>query len=146
MYSLDKLNRYKEILFRFMRFSAVGAMNTAIDIGIFVLLTGSGIHYLLSHCISYSVGMVNSYLLNKMWTFRRKGGAEWKEMLKFLSVNLFTLGFAALTLFLLREGVGLSALASKVMATCLTLLINFGGNALWVFKSSKLWRREAQRL
>ena len=110
-------------------------MNTAVDFAIFVLLTTVfGLHHMISQVISYSCGIVNSYLWNKFWTFKKKQPFSSSEALKFLIVNIISLGVSLFFLYIFRDKVGLSVLVSKVIATMFSLVVNFAGNKFWVFK------------
>lgn len=58
----------------FGKFSAVGAMNTAIDLGIlnlFMFFTGyaSGLFFIIAKTIAYFIANLNAFVLNKYWTF-----------------------------------------------------------------------------
>ncbi len=57
-----------------IRFGIVGVLNTGITLAvIFVLMKVLGVHYALSNVIGYLLGSLNSFMLNKKWTFRSKG-------------------------------------------------------------------------
>lgn len=55
---------------QFLKFNAVGLLNTLIDFVIFTLLNSLGMVYALAQVISYSAGTANSFILNKKVTFR----------------------------------------------------------------------------
>ena len=64
---------YWKGLGQFIKFNVVGIMNTAVDFGVFMILNHYlGLIYAVSQVISYSCGMVNSYFLNKFWTFQKE--------------------------------------------------------------------------
>ena len=52
------------------RFTVVGSVNTAIDLSLFALFV-SFLHWSVvpANVISYSTGILNSFLMNKFWTF-----------------------------------------------------------------------------
>lgn len=62
-----------------VRFGVVGAINTIIDLAILNLLIGitgtgrSGAMYALFKAIAFSCAVLNSYLLNRAWTFQSVG-------------------------------------------------------------------------
>jgi len=121
---------------RFLRFCTVGLGNTAIDILCFFVLTISGVPYLAAQIAAYSAGMVNSYICNRHWTFRMRTSSDGKEMLRFLAVNLVSLGFSSLLLLVCYD-VGRQALwISKLIATGGGLLLNYAGSHWWVFQRS----------
>jgi putative flippase GtrA len=125
--------------FQFIKFSLVGVLNTAVDFGIFTFLNylfGEQ-HYRISQIISYSCAVFNSYYLNKSWTFQADRRFNLIEMIKFLAINLISLGVSLFFLTLLHEKYQIEILWSKVGATFFSVLINFIGNKFWVFKKIK---------
>lgn len=122
-------------LWQLGKFGIVGIANTAIDFGVFMLLHGKiGLAYSLSQVVSYSCGMTNSYLWNKYWTFRSTRRVSIKEVARFVLVNLASLGVALLLLFFFRGREKMGAVESKALATLGSLVVNFLGNKLWVFR------------
>lgn len=130
----ELIKTYKEPIAQFVKFNLVGIINTAVDFVIFTLLTFSGLHHLISQIISYSCGMVNSYLLNKSWTFKHKKKSSGREAVKFIVVNIIALSIALLFLYIFRDLMGMHVLLSKVFATGFSVVVNFVGNKFWVFK------------
>ncbi len=61
------------------RFVLVGIVNTVVDLGVLNLLilvthTGErGLHFMLIKTTSFMVAVMNSYFLNRSWTFRATG-------------------------------------------------------------------------
>lgn len=125
--------RHHHTLREFAKFALVGVLNTGVDVGIFFLLTHFGTPYPLAQIISYTCGAANSYLLNKLWTFRACG-LSYAEMLRFTIVNLASLAISLLFLHLFHYNMGLSLAAAKGGATVCALAANFLGNKLWVFR------------
>lgn len=115
----------------------VGIGNTTIDLGVFFALSFAGIPYLLAQVLAYSTGVVNSFVLNRKWTFRIQGKTSWWEMSSFLLVNLSSLLLSSLLLFILYDVCHIQLWLSKLAATGLCLLVNFTANRLWVFNVGK---------
>ena len=58
----------------FLRFSAVGVINTALGLAIiFALMRFGGVQYIVANAVGYAVGTVVSFVLNRSWTFYHKG-------------------------------------------------------------------------
>jgi putative flippase GtrA len=127
------ITRHRHSIGEFIKFSLVGLMNTAVDVAIFFLLIWIGIPYIVAQVVSYSCGATNSYLLNKVWTFR-SSGLSYAEIVRFTIVNLISLGISVVVLSLLHGTAGLELTAAKGGATVCALAANFLGNKLWVFK------------
>jgi putative flippase GtrA len=127
------LARHRHSLREFVKFAFVGILNTGVDVAIFFVLTRFGIPYMAAQVVSYSCGAANSYVLNKLWTFR-SCGLSYGEVLRFAAVNLASLGISVACLGLLHETAGLGLPAAKGAATAGALVANFLGNKLWVFR------------
>lgn len=128
------LARHHHSLREFVKFAAVGILNTGVDVALFFVLTREGgVPYLVAQVVSYSCGAGNSYVLNKFWTFRACG-LSYGEMLRFTAVNLASLAISVVCLHLLHDEAGLGLAAAKAGATGGALVANFLGNKLWVFR------------
>lgn len=128
---------YWKGLVQFIKFNVVGIMNTAVDFGVFMILNHYlGLIYAVSQVISYSCGMVNSYFLNKFWTFQKREGFTAIEVTKFILVNLCSLGVSLLVLYILQSKWSWEVLPSKVLATGFSVGVNFLGNKFWVFEAT----------
>ncbi len=121
---------------QFLKFNAVGLLNTAVDYLVFALLTE--ILYLPdtpAKLISYSCGIHNSYVLNTAWTFKRERKRTPSEVLGFVLVNIVSLGAALAVLYVCRNLLHIeTALFRNLIATPISMLINFFGNKLFVFR------------
>ena len=123
---------------QFIKFNIVGIINTIVDIIVFAILTRYfKIFYIAAQVISYSCGVLNSYFLNKSWTFSAQDKKVNYRLIKFVIVNLISLGAATLVLYYLEDYKILPVLYSKVIATIFSALVNFMGNKFWVFKIAK---------
>ena len=123
---------------QFLKFNAVGLLNTLIDFAIFTLLHSIGMMYAVAQVISYSAGTANSFILNKKVTFRdqdrtTKEGFDRKQLVKFIILNLVVLGISLLLMHLLTDQFGVEVLIAKVLVTFVTVIINFFGSRKWVF-------------
>ena len=125
--------RHRHSINEFIKFALVGVLNTGVDVAIFFLLTWIGIPYVAAQAVSYSCGAANSYLFNKVWTFR-SSGLSYAEIVRFTAVNLLSLGISIAVLSLLHSTAGLDLAAAKGGATISALAANFLGNKLWVFR------------
>jgi putative flippase GtrA len=119
---------------QFIKFNFVGLLNTALDFAVFTLLTWLGVYYILAQCFSYGVGMVNSYTLNKYWTFAQKGRLETKQAIRFIVLNLGSLLLSLGLLAIFRDQWMMKVLVAKLLTTVITTLVNYAGNKLWVFR------------
>ena len=136
---------WQELILQIIRFGFVGGLNTALDLLIFnafLLLfpTKSTLMLLVYNSTAYAIGSINSFILNKYWTFRHKQRTTRQEVLRFIITTLLGIGCNDLIIWLLS---GLShpliadarlwANVSKICAIFGTVLISFLGLRLWVF-------------
>ncbi|HEY5588992.1 MAG TPA: GtrA family protein [Candidatus Paceibacterota bacterium] len=124
--------KYKNII----RFGCVGCLNTMFDFGIFSLLNSLfGINYIISQIISYSSGTINSYILNKFWTFNdtKTNKKTTKEIVQFIVVNTASLGVSLIGLSILMKNNSMNPFIAKIIAMVLAQVVNFLGYRFWVF-------------
>lgn len=141
----DRSSGRSQGLIQFIKFGLVGVMNTAVDFLVYALLTWIGMQYLVAQVFSYSAGTVNSYVVNKLWTFGGKGngGTENRkavtvdkgEFARFVLVNIGTLLLSIALLYVLKTGLGFHPLIAKIGVTAVTVVVNYIGSKLWVFRS-----------
>ena len=126
------------MLKKFVRFSAVGGLNTLITIGIFYLLFNIlHIKYLIASVIGYCIGILNSYIWNKLWTFESKSTAIGSEFSKFVALNLTGLALNALIMSVLVEILNIIPFLAQVITIGIIFILNFFGSSYWVFKDSR---------
>ena len=107
----------REELKRALKFAVTGVGNTVVDFVVFtVLAVWLGANVPFSQFCGYSAGMLNSYLINRSWTFQTKDR---------LSMVLIQAGIAYL---------GMSKLVAKLFTTAFTIVVNFLISRLWVFR------------
>lgn len=87
----------KTTLIQLAKFAIVGAGNTILDWGVLLGLmkaTGvtTGFGYSAEKGLSFTVAVINSYIFNKYWTFKAKGGKVAIEFTQFLVVSLIGMG------------------------------------------------------
>jgi putative flippase GtrA len=117
------------------RFALVGVSNTLIDFGVFTVLAQLlSVNVYLSQVLGYCAGTLNSYVLNRSWTFRSKGRFFSPALARFLALNLCMLALSTGLLYLLFDVVGLPKLGAKAGATAITMVVSFLVNRFWVFR------------
>jgi len=132
-----------------LRFGLVGGLNTIVDLLILNMLllllpTNSTRMILIFSAIAYSIGAVNSFLLNKYWTFGYRKRTSWREVARFVVTTLLGIGWSSIILWLASNALQpilinptIWANTSKVIAICGTVMINYLGMSLWVFVSKE---------
>lgn len=130
--------RWSAGFIQFLKFNAVGLLNTLIDFAVFTLLHSLGMINTPAQIISYSAGTANSFFWNKKVTFRdrdrgNKKGFDRMQLVRFIVLNLVVLGISVLLIHILTDSLGIQVLIAKVLVTFVTVIINFFGSRKWVF-------------
>jgi len=137
-------------LFEFSKFAVVGVLNSGVDFGILnflMLITGlsSGGGFLAFKSISVTLGVINSYLWNKYWTFSTSNSADARrEFAAFMVVTLIAVGVNVAGADVIVNVIGapkgfsakLWANIGAISGAGLTLFTNFFGYKFFVFKKS----------
>lgn len=134
----------KALAIQFLKFNAVGLLNTAIDIVLYTLLVWLGVHFAIAQVLSYGAGMANSYILNSKFTFRGTGASSSSDKAdglrkgaRFVVWNGIILAVSILFLTLLTTFAEMSELYAKLIVTAVTVVINFYGSKRWVFAGAR---------
>jgi putative flippase GtrA len=117
------------------RFAIVGVSNTALSTVIYVLLTHAGLHYLLASTAAYVLGALNSYTLNRRWTFRSHARPA-PELVRFLCVQAVGLGANLAMLAELVEVAGVHHVVAQVLAFPASSLLTFALSRRWAFAAA----------
>lgn len=123
-------------MIKLIKFCIVGAANTIITLFFFYLFNKVLLlNYLLSTVVSYSIGMLNSYILNKQWTFYDKDKRILAQLTKFIAVNGVSLIVNLMVMHLLVGKLYIDAFLSQIFATGFSTISNYLGSKLIVFRS-----------
>ncbi len=127
------------------RFGTVGVLNTLVDLTAFAILRGwLGLPTLIANTLSYSAGIVNSYIWNRRWTFaRRPRRAIGAQFPRFAAVSVSALVLNDVLVLSLAPVLetwlahpGLALAAAKICATGASLVWNFTLNNRWTFRQT----------
>jgi putative flippase GtrA len=152
-YIAQLIGRRILVVFQFAKYALVGLANTAVDFGILnllMLITGAyeGKTIILLNTISFLIAVVHSYFWNKFWTFRDKNKEKINNAIQFIQFiivsiigTLINTGIVYVISSLIKPACDLSQTAwvniAKVIATIISLVWNFVGYKLIVFKETK---------
>lgn len=119
----------------FAKFVIVGTLTTLLDWSIYFLLTRVfGLFYLLAKATAFIAAALNSYYLNRLWTFESRQKKIALELGKFFLVSGFGLLLNTAILHWVVENLHLGDLIGLLIATIVVLSWNFLANKLWVFR------------
>ncbi len=128
-----------------VQFGLVGGLNTIIDLLVLNALlllfpTTSTLTLLTYNALAFSVGAVNSFLLNKYWTFANRQRTTLKELSRYTIAALCGIAWSTLVLWLasivlrpLAVNPTLWVNAAKIVSIGSTALLSYVGMRLWVF-------------
>lgn len=139
------------LVLQFGKFGIVGVLNTGVDFLVLNILLSvfsvySGLLVIVFNTISFSAAVINSYFLNKYWTFQNtEKEAVGSQFGKFLFVSLIGLIINTTIVFGLTTfvsppfslSVELWANGAKILATLVAFVWNFIGYKLWAFSDNE---------
>jgi putative flippase GtrA len=139
-YIITKTNIFKNQIIEIIKFSIVGIINTLADFVVFFLCYSIfRFSYSISQVFGYSSGMLNSFIMNKKWTFKDKttGKVVIIKMLKFIITNIISLSCSIVVIKFSKSYLSNSILLSKVLATICAQGINYFSYKYIVFGINK---------
>ena len=141
----------KKTIWQMVKFAIVGVLNTLVDFAVFQTLNLTLGWVYAAQVLGYTFGVINSYLWNSNWTFRKERTKSFREMSLFLLVNILSLCVSLGVMWLCREVLGVTNAwaagwmpaslsgfikgdtIAKLIATCFSIVVNYVGNRLFVF-------------
>ena len=128
------VSRHSKGLTQAVRFGLVGVANTLIDFALYWILSRYVLvdEYVAAKMISYFGALINSYLMNKYWTFGASERSLWEAM-RFLLIIATSWAVNSLTMRL-SIGVGLQDIFAFFLATLASALFNFTLQKFFTFR------------
>lgn len=127
---------------QFVKFGLVGVTNTLVYYACYSILVRLGCHYALANGIGFVISVLNSYLWNSLFVFKKD--AEKDEGKKrstaatlvktFISYALTGLVLQTFLLHLLIDIAGISKYIAPLLCVCVTTPLNFLLNKFWTFR------------
>jgi len=130
--------RNKALHKQFIKFGIVGVANTVIDWTVYFILSrfvpffASNLVY--AKAISFLFGVTNSYYWNRKWTFRSLNNSL-SIFIPFFMLNVVSIIINTGVMFVALTYLSLPEIIALGSATAVTLLWNFVGSKLFVFKA-----------
>ena len=126
--------KVRRIALQWSRFAAVGVSNTALSTVVFGLLVRAGLHYVPASAVAFSLGALNSYVLNRRFTFRSHAPRA-PELGRFALVQLVGLAADLVLLSAAVGGLGLPRLAAQILVFPAASAMTFVLSRQWAFRS-----------
>ena len=124
------------VLVQWLRFVAVGVSNTLLSTLVFAALFHLGVHYLLASSVAFALGALNSYVLNRRWTFRSRDRRA-PELARFACVQIVGLGVDLALLSGLVELAGIPHVVAQVLAFPAASVVMFALSRQWAFRTAR---------
>jgi putative flippase GtrA len=125
-----------------VRFIVVGCANFVVSFAAFywayhyLPLAASSGRGAVANVLAYGAGMINSFVLNRLWTFRAEGHVA-VHALKFVALNAVTLVASTFVVLVLVDWAGFSALAVWLPLTIAILAAHYLGMKHWAFAEQR---------
>ena len=122
----------KHALFQLVRYAIVGLASNAIGYGLYILLTAVGLGPKLAMSLLYGIGVLQTFLFNKRWTFGHQG-AHGPVFVRYCIV--YSLGYVVnlLTLIVLVDQAGLPHQWVQGVMILVVAVMLFTAQRYWVF-------------
>ena len=128
---IDKL-----LLFKLFKFCVVGFSGMIIDFGITWLLKEKiKINKYIANSTGFILAASSNYFLNRFWTFNSQNNKIVTEYLSFFGISIIGLLINNLIIYLLSDKIKLNFYFSKLIATIIVTLWNFGMNYYFTFSA-----------
>lgn len=144
---MGSLKNRKELI-RFIKFGTVGAIGSVVDFGVFNFLTiAFNVSSIVSSIISFSLAVINNFVLNRIWTYpETKDKPIYRQLIQFAIVSCLGLAirvplFAWLEKILIQfaENTIPNVLTPTILGHNLSLAVVIGVVMLWNFFINRLW-------
>ncbi len=87
---------------------------------------------LAAHTAGFVVAVLNSFILNSMWTFKGEGGFSWRPAPSFFAVAVSAWLLSTFLLWLLQGF--MPVIVAKIVVIGATVVYGYVANALIVFR------------
>ena len=124
---------------QFIKFCVVGGISTVIDVGTYTVLTRTvdffANYYLLANAISFVIALINSYTLNRKFTFKSDNKKVGVQFTKYAGVYIIGLMISEVILYVLVDKFGIYDLLAKALVIGVVLFWNFIGSKIFIFST-----------
>lgn len=122
----------------FLKYCTVGVLGTSIDVGVLWLLVHfGGWPVLAATTVSFTVSVLNNFILNKIWTFRHPSQNYRKLFIKFIIVSIGGLILTNLLMWLFVHAIEIWYIWAKLITSGIVLIWNFLVNKHWTFRHGR---------
>lgn len=125
------------MLRQFVKYGIVGASNTVLTFVIYTILVEAlGVEYVIALLVGYLAGSLNSYLLNRHWTFRAGHLAHGSVGPRFAVVQIVAIAANTALLVLFVDDLHVHKILAQAILTVPVLAVTFFVNRAWSFAAA----------
>lgn len=130
-------NKFIEKFGQLIKYGLVGVVNTLITgVILFTLMNCFGVSYKTSNTVGYIAGFINSFIMNKLWTFKDNKVPTIKQLLRFSAVFVICYFLQRWLLIFFVEELVINKNISQLIGMIFYTLISFIFNKLFAFRNS----------
>lgn len=121
---------------QFIKFGIVGISNTLLTaLTIWILMKVFHYSYYFSNIVGYIVGLINSFIWNRRWTFESNTKVK-ETIFKFIITFAISYAFQLGNLFLLLQYSKIDPYVCQLLSIAIYTCINFVLNKFYTFKKT----------
>jgi putative flippase GtrA len=120
---------------QWLRFATVGVSNTILSLALYAGLLRLGTFYLAASAVAFVVATLNSYALNRRWTFR-SNGRRGPEVVRFYVVSAGGLALDLGLLYVLVDHARVPSFAAQLVVIPFVSVVTFAWNRRWTFAAA----------
>ena len=122
------------LVLEFMRYALCSLLALGADMGLLLLLTHAGLHYLVAAAIGFMAGLFVAYALSVRFAFSQRRVADARaEFILFASVGLLGLALTQILLHAFVDGTGMAVAPAKIVTAGFVFMFNFGARKVLLF-------------
>ena len=122
--------------YQLCKYGAVGGIGAVLDMGLYtIIITLTSLNYLFANAISFSIGTIVVYILQKNWTFQCQDDKNVLLFSKFIGVVLITYLLNNLILIICVELLDFNLILSKIIQILISFIWGYSINKTFVFKA-----------
>ncbi|MCQ2322502.1 MAG: GtrA family protein [Bacteroidales bacterium] len=138
---IDSLLRHPtgNVWIQIVRYFFSGGVAFLVDTGLLYVLTEfCGVYYLVSSIISFSIGLIITYLLSILWVFdNRNMKNRYAEFSVFVLIGVVGLGLTSLFMWFFTDKIGVHYIFSKIITTIIVFVWNFIAKKSLLFRNGE---------
>ncbi len=137
---MNIIKKLVEVFFSrtFFLYIIFGGLATVVDWSSFwIAAYRFNVYYLLAVTISFSLGSITNFVLNKILNFKNKYERWMLQFMVYLLVALVGLGITLLLMWALVGGMLMNKMVARIIVTGIVLIYNFIGHKYITFRILK---------